>query len=185
MAHVIARSPKGQRGISSGGQDTYDNLILLCPTDHTRIDKAPVDTFPPELLRDWKRRHEEYVTNAYSSPVFSTFNELQNYIGILLIENKSVWETYGPESIEAHANPASNSSSFWVVRKLNTIIPNNRKIIVAIRANAKIFDVTAYAAASRFIEHAEGFERNCFERTEGVPKFPTSFAEVIYGSNAV
>ena len=45
MAHVIAKSPDGPRGVSDGGSDTYQNLILLCPTHHTEVDKAAPGTF--------------------------------------------------------------------------------------------------------------------------------------------
>ena len=32
MAHVVAKKPGGPRGVVSGGDDTYENLVLLCPT---------------------------------------------------------------------------------------------------------------------------------------------------------
>ena len=32
MAHIVAKAPSGPRGIPSCGDNTYDNLILLCPT---------------------------------------------------------------------------------------------------------------------------------------------------------
>ena len=90
-----------------------------------------------------------------------------------------VWKTYGPESDAAQANPLSNLVHIWSLRKLSTIIPNNRRIVEAIRNNADVFDAEGYKAASAFIEHAEGFEYSCFERVEDVPRFPTSFEEVI------
>src|ERR1019366_4311808 len=65
MAHVIAQSPKGPRGVQQGGEDTYENLILLCPTHHSEIDKAPAGTFPPGILLDWKKQHEAEVANAF------------------------------------------------------------------------------------------------------------------------
>ncbi len=49
MAHVIARQPKGRRGVPGGGSNSYDNLILLCPTHHTEIDKAPEGAEFPQL----------------------------------------------------------------------------------------------------------------------------------------
>ena len=60
-AHVISRSPRGPRGEGQRhGANTYDNLILLCPTHHRAVDKAP-DDHPPELLHAWKADHEERV----------------------------------------------------------------------------------------------------------------------------
>ena len=90
-----------------------------------------------------------------------------------------VWKTYGPESDEAQTNPSSNLAYIWSLRKLDTVVPNNRRIIEAIRKNTDLFDADTYQAACAFIEHAEGFEINCYERTEGVPRFPTNFEEMI------
>ena len=45
QAHVTGQSPAGPRPIQQGGPDTYENMILLCPTCHTEIDKKP-DLFP-------------------------------------------------------------------------------------------------------------------------------------------
>lgn len=175
MAHVIAKAPSGPRGISKGGKDTYENLILLCPTHHTEVDKAPSDTFTSDVLLGWKKCHEAAVASALQSTVFLTAREIGQYIKRLLVENRTVWKTYGPESLVAQANPISNLCDIWTLRKLKTIVPNNRKIINAIRKNARLFNVESYEVACLFIEHAEGFERNCYERTEGVPRFPKEF----------
>jgi len=51
-AHIVAEKPGGPRGddgLSESLRNNYLNLILLCPTCHTKIDKAPED-FPPERL---------------------------------------------------------------------------------------------------------------------------------------
>ena len=179
MAHVIAKRSSGPRGISNGGRDTYENLILLCPTHHTEVDKAPDDTFPPDVLLDWKKRHEAEVASALRSPLFSTAREIGQYIQRLLVENMTVWETYGPESKVAQKNPISNLWEIWPMRKLSTIVPNNRRIINAIRGNTCLFDSESYKTACLFIEHAEGFERNCYERTEGIPCFPKKFKIIV------
>jgi hypothetical protein len=179
MAHVVAKKPAGPRGSATGGEDTYDNLILLCPTHHTDIDKAPEGTFSVELLLDWKAKHEARVRTALASPAFATMKELATWIQRLLIENRAVWKTYGPESLAAQSNPVSNLSEVWVLRKLSTVVPNNRKIINAIKKHADLFQPAEYETACTFIEHAEGFEASCYERREGVPRFPTEFEMTI------
>lgn len=60
MAHIIARKEGGPRGIIGGGSNSYDNLILLCPTCHTEADEAP-EEFPIEMLHAWKRQTESLV----------------------------------------------------------------------------------------------------------------------------
>ncbi|HAS8282362.1 TPA: HNH endonuclease [Vibrio vulnificus] len=61
MAHIIPQSEKGPRGNGVKGSDSYDNLILLCPTCHRKIDKCknPEVEYPRELLLSWKRETEE------------------------------------------------------------------------------------------------------------------------------
>lgn len=59
-AHIAAESPQGPRFDASLSEDArrgFDNLILLCATCHTEIDKMPVK-FPVALLRKWKRNRE-------------------------------------------------------------------------------------------------------------------------------
>lgn len=61
MAHVIGRKRGAARSRTAvGTDDTYDNLILLCPTHHTIVDKAEAD-FPVQLLRKWKHDWESEV----------------------------------------------------------------------------------------------------------------------------
>jgi hypothetical protein len=179
MAHVIAQSPKGPRGVQQGGEDVYENLVLLCPTHHSEVDKAPAGAFPRDVLYAWKKEHEAEVASAFLSPHFSSKKELGGYIKKLLVENETAWGTYGPESVAAESNPISNLSDLWPLRKLGVIVPNNRRIVNAIRQNLTLIDPQPYAACCSFIEHAEGFERNCYGRTENVPRFPKVFAEVI------
>jgi hypothetical protein len=64
---------------------------------------------------------------------------------------------------------------------LGTIVPNNRKIVDAIQRNSALVESQPYAACRMFVEHAEGFERSCYGRTESVPRFPKEFGEVIDG----
>lgn len=179
MAHVIAKKPNGPRGQAEGGEDTYENLILLCPTHHTEIDKAPDRVFPVELIHEWKRTHEERVRNSFLSPKYADRYSLGSAIKRLLLENKATWQQYGPESSEAQSNPISNLADVWQLRKLDTVVPNNRRIIRLIQQNKDQIDINDYAHCVAFVEHAEGFERNCYTRTEGVSRFPVEFERLV------
>lgn len=79
-AHIIARSPKGPRGvdgISTAETETYENYILLCPNCHTLVDKSP-DSYPPELLRAWKSAHEAWAQDRIREALVGiTFSELE------------------------------------------------------------------------------------------------------------
>ena len=61
--HIAARSPTGSRAGElphGAGVDSYDNLVLLCGSDHKRVDDQP-GTFTVEHLRQLKADHEKWV----------------------------------------------------------------------------------------------------------------------------
>jgi hypothetical protein len=65
-AHIVSRSPGGPRGdgpLTTPQRDTYSNLILLCPTDHAKIDSLPhgPKDYPVERLLKIKRQHEAAI----------------------------------------------------------------------------------------------------------------------------
>lgn len=178
MAHIIAKKNKGPRGIEEGGSDTYKNLILLCPTHHTIIDKAPAK-FPPEMLYEWKTHHEEKIRNALQAKRYPSSVEMAKAIKRLLIENHKVWSEFGPESPSAQKNPLSNLSNLWDLKKLETIVPNNKKIIEIIKVHQEMFEIEDYEVCCEFMEHAAVFEKSCHSRIEGAKRFPIKFKEVI------
>jgi hypothetical protein len=179
MAHVIAKQPAGSRGLPSGGENTYEYLILLCPTHHRQIDKAPEGIYSSELMRKWKKAHEEHVNNSFLNLRYSDRLQLAVAIKRLLLKNKIAWEQYGPGSQDAKNNPMSNMHEIWTLRKLDTIVPNNRQIVLMIEQNKDYFEIADYKTCVHFIEHAEGFERDCYVRTESVPRFPIDFERMI------
>lgn len=64
MAHIIAKSADGPRGdakLSKSERDKYGNLLLLCPTHHSDIDKNFQD-WPTEKLLQVKKIHEAWVS---------------------------------------------------------------------------------------------------------------------------
>lgn len=128
---------------------------------------------------EWKERHENNVKESFESPVYDNSQELAQDIKRILIQNKNTWQRYGPESIEAQNNPLSNLHEVWSLRKLDTIVPNNRKIINIIKNNQSAIDIKDLDVCTNFIEHAEGFEMNCYSRTEGVPRFPKEFEDMV------
>ncbi|MBO1058579.1 MAG: HNH endonuclease [Dolichospermum sp. JUN01] len=70
QAHIVAKEPGGPRGnspLTSDERDSYANLVLLCPTHHTFIDRTPED-FPIEKLHSIKTEHELWVEQTLSQP---------------------------------------------------------------------------------------------------------------------
>jgi hypothetical protein len=67
-AHIVAEDPGGPRGASvltAGERNSYSNLILLCPTHHTLVDKNDTD-YPVEKLHQIKSEHELWVEATLS-----------------------------------------------------------------------------------------------------------------------
>lgn len=178
MAHVIAKKPNGPRGRPESGEDTYENLVLMCPTHHRLIDKAPEGIYPEELLFEWKEIHETRVSELLESPAFTDRVELNKFARKILIENHTCWETYGPEGEIAKENPNSGAGEIWPFRKLSLLIPNNRIMMSVIKENSDLFTKKEYKVCCKFIEHAEGFEASSINPIEGVPRFPEGFEEI-------
>lgn len=62
-AHIVGEkegSPRGKSPLSDEERDSYHNRILLCPTDHTEVDKN-VEDWPVEKLHHLKSTHELWV----------------------------------------------------------------------------------------------------------------------------
>lgn len=67
-AHIIADSPDGPRGdvvLSPQLAQAFENLMLLCPTHHKLVDDNP-DRYSVDLLREYKREHEERIEHLTS-----------------------------------------------------------------------------------------------------------------------
>jgi hypothetical protein len=68
MAHIFGASERGPRGKENASElHDFENLILLCPTHHTLVDKD-AEEYTPEKLRRWKKNHEQAVLKAAIGP---------------------------------------------------------------------------------------------------------------------
>lgn len=174
MAHIIARAPDGPRGNGEGGNNSYENLVLLCPSCHNLVDKAP-DGFPADMLLEWKKQTEEAVERIGSERKFGTAAELCRDVSNLLRENRLIWENYGPESKVAKSNPGSNAYDVWDARKSSELIPRNREIVKLVDRHTALLSTQQLEAFAAFKEHVDGFERNHLERQDKYPTFPAAF----------
>lgn len=68
IAHIAAHSDKGPRSditLKAADRDRYENLILLCPTHHTVVDKQ-ASSYTISDLRQWKQAHEDWVRQQWT-----------------------------------------------------------------------------------------------------------------------
>ena len=176
MAHIIAQGASGPRADGEEPDNTYDNLVLLCPNHHKQIDKAP-EQFPPKILRQWKVEHENWIDSSLSNHICSTIDELITMVHELLLENRQIWLSIGPESELAQLHPGSNTYQLWHMRRLDTITPNNKKVVNLVSANRKLLNGNQLKAFVEFKNHAMAYELHVYERLEHYPRFPKSFAK--------
>jgi hypothetical protein len=69
LAHIVADSPNGPRGdleLSEELMADPSNIMLLCDTHHRLVDREDVEGHPVELLRHYKREHEERIERQTS-----------------------------------------------------------------------------------------------------------------------
>ena len=63
ICHIHAVSedgPRGKPGLTPQELNSPENLILLCPNHHSEVD-GQHENYPPQLLKKWKRDHEEKI----------------------------------------------------------------------------------------------------------------------------
>lgn len=136
MAHVFAASRSGPRGagkLSKAERGSFDNLILLCSTCHTIIDKAEMD-YPDQLLVEWKRDHGARLAKVFGAVHLKSRSEVLSSIDPLQQENRVIFQEYGPD-LDYRENPESELAIAWQRRMRERIIPNNRRILAILDAN--------------------------------------------------
>jgi len=73
ICHIFpVGGPKAPRATSAPVADLNeaDNLLLLCPTHHGIVD-GQHQSYPPDMLREWKRAHEAKVEELGQRPLAS------------------------------------------------------------------------------------------------------------------
>ena len=100
MAHIVARSvdgPRGDENLPLDERDKYANLILLCPTHHSEIDKD-VNTWSRSKLLILKSEHEQWVSAQLE----------QRRIAVIPVDNAdflkermSVWQEFSQRQVWA------------------------------------------------------------------------------------
>ena len=139
MAHIIAKSSSGARGTSENENDnSYNNLILLCPNHHTIVDQKP-NEYPVEKLHEIKKKHEEYVSLQLNDSKeylqdLSSLNTLFRFIPIkefrgmaMELPNKISIKFDARDMFEAFCIDNPDKYPFWdneLTRLFNTFLMN-------------------------------------------------------------
>jgi hypothetical protein len=181
LAHIIGQKKNGPRGDNSmplDERDEFENIVLLCPTCHTIIDKNP-DLFPETTIIKWKANHESSIRKLFVGQKFNSRKEIRDYLKPLFAENKSIFENYGPFSENAKDDQLA-TELMWKSLAVEKILPNNRKIENVIEINQHLLEGSEFCDFIKFKLHREGFEYNKIsgDVNATVPTFPKDFENI-------
>jgi hypothetical protein len=105
--------------------NSFENLVILCPTCHTNFDKN--DAYTPEEVLSWKEKRNQEL-NVFFSKKFNSFDELKDAVTPLLMKNKTIFQNY----YLGDKKELWNKFEIKVLinnRKLRTILENNFHLI--------------------------------------------------------
>jgi len=159
MAHVFAAQDDGPRPnpeLTEEERGAFENLIVLCANCHTMIDKAS-EAFPDAMMKRWKEKHEQKLSNMFGVLTFDDRESIRDVIEPLLIENKTVFDMYGPH-IEEAQNPEGGAAERWKRKVLSIIIPNNRKVLSFVDANRHLLSDSEKSINELFRQHIDDLE---------------------------
>ncbi|WP_329138152.1 HNH endonuclease signature motif containing protein [Streptomyces sp. NBC_00670] len=183
LAHIIPASTKGPR--ATEGPDLTEseradptNILVLCPTCHTMIDKGP-SQYPAGILRRWKERSQRARAIAFGTPQFTSRDEARAAIEPLLGANRAVFQLYGPLDDVFDDTRADQ----WSRHVVDTVIPNNRALLDLLQSNRDLLTVAEKATLDIFAIHAQQLEERHLEGnwTPGSTRFPEGIDSIMKG----
>ena len=131
--------------------NSYENLIILCPNCHTKFDKT--HSLSEETVKKWKESRREQLRSFFSIK-YSSFEELKKVVSPLLNENKDIYENYF----------LGDKKSLWDKFEPQ-VLSNNEKLKLLLENNLTLFQ-----------EHSE----KIYSNLEEVHKFITHINEFKY-----
>ena len=180
MAHVISAGDSGPRAddtLSDDDRAKYDNLILLCPTCHTIIDKAE-DKFPEDVITRWKQEHVNRIADAFGLTKLDSREAVREMIEPILRENHLIFDKYGPMT-EERFNPESTMPAQWKRKIKSNIIPNNRRILSICNINSHLLEENELETLELFRQHIQDFEAKHLENVmENGMQFPNKMDQL-------
>lgn len=181
MAHIFAAQDDGPRPkpkLSKEERGAFENLIMLCSNCHTMVDKAP-DTFPDQLILQWKREHQIKLQGLFGAKAFDTRNKARELLDPILTENHAIFQQYGPH-IEAANNPESGAAEQWKRKMLSRILPNSRRMLAILDANRNLLDTNEKLALEQFRQHIDDLEAFHIEGVKiDSSRFPSDFVNIL------
>lgn len=177
MAHVIPHGESGprheERPADDFEADSFDNLILLCPSCHTIIDKDP-DGYSRGTLLNWKINHLTALAQRQGIYAYDERSQVRNAVAAAMAENKAVWMELAPcEGSSFVHDPESEAANTWKQRMRGVILPNHFRIQAIIKANLHHMTEAERQTFARYQEHVRGLsERHVCGVAGGAIRYP-------------
>lgn len=179
MAHVIPHGDAGPRyeNRPAGGfdADSFDNLLLLCPTCHTKVDKDP-EAYPRQLLLDWKETHLANLALKQGIRAYDERGQVREAVATVLAENRAIWERYAPvDGAEFEYDPESEDAQAWNQRMRSVMLPNHYRIQAIVEANLGLASDGERRTFAEYQEHVRGLsERHVCGVAGRASRFPSA-----------
>ncbi|TCV09913.1 HNH endonuclease [Vibrio crassostreae] len=183
IAHVLPHGKAGPRSEEVTEEefdpDSFDNLILLCPSCHTIIDKNP-EAYPRSSLLAWKREHLVNLALKQGIRSYDNRAEARAAIATRLSENKAIWEKLAPiDGAEFEYDPESEVAELWSQRMRSIILPNNYHTQSILETNAHHMTKEEMATFSEFKEHVRGLtDRHICGASAQTIRFPQKMESI-------
>lgn len=183
MAHVIPHGETGPRHDERPSEefeaDSYENLILLCPTCHTIIDKDPAGYSRGTLL-GWKSNHLTALAHKQGIHTYDERSQVRDAVVATMAESKAVWKEFSPvDGSSFEYNPESEAANTWVQRMRGVILPNHFRIQAVIKANLHLMTEAERQTFARYQEHVRGLsERHVCGIAGGAIRYPAEMDEI-------
>lgn len=184
LAHIVGQKVDGPRGLSEldlSDRDLLENILTLCPTCHTLIDKNE-DEYPVEMLHGWKKQHKLRIENIFSVSQFEDKKSLKTVVMPIFLENQYIFDNYGPYSVKASL-PGEEAVGLWNRKVFDKVLPNNRKLVRYFKVNQRLFMAEELNVVYKFYNHCEEFEYNKVsgDKNSFATKFPIEIYEILEG----
>lgn len=182
VAHIIGHGSSGPRSDHELAlhidRDGVGNLIMLCLECHKVVDELE-EKFSVEEMQSWKAAHATKIKALFSIPNIKDERELLIEINDLLEANAALFRECGPYSANVLGGLGGDGLRVWKKRCLDTILPNNQRIIALIENNKRNFAYPwdIYPKMLEYKIHADAFQDNCLtdQKINDYKLFPRGF----------
>ncbi|MBI1325582.1 nucleotidyltransferase domain-containing protein [bacterium] len=182
VAHIIGHGTSGPRSDHELAEyidkDGMTNLIMLCLECHKLVDELE-KAFSVEEMQSWKASHAGKIRSLFSIPNIKDEKVLLAEVNDLLEENSAIFRECGPYSANVLGGLGGDGLNIWKKRCLDTILPNNQRIIALIENNKRNFQYPweVYPKMLEYKIHADAFHDNCLinQKVNDYKLFPKSF----------